>query len=461
MEDVTKKFGLDTYVRLNSRVVSSIWSDGAGKWSITIETTDLANGKMTTTTDEADILVNGSGILNRKKLPDIPGLDTFKGTIVHSAAWDPNLDWAGKRVGIIGNGSSAIQILPEMAPTASKLVEYVRSTTWVIPEFLTEFTPDGKNFEYAEEQKKQWRDDPTALRDMRRKMEHAFNTYFGIFKESSPQQAYVREAFTSMMKARLNGDEVLIEKLVPQFPVGCRRITPGTGYLEALQTENVKVNTDPITHITEKGIKTRNPQDGKETEEPLDIIVAATGFDVSFSPAWETKGHNGADLAQRWKDDAEAYLGIFAPQMPNYLIYNGPNCPIGHGSLMGVMEATTTLILNLTHKIASQGYQAFIVKDDVVREYNEYTQALLADTVWASPGCSSWYKRRRDNKVTAMYAGSVLHYREMLANFRMEDLDWVGMKGKEGKKVNRFQFMGNGTTQLEADGKLLGEYLEC
>lgn len=413
--------------------------------------------EITETTTTASVLVNGSGILNCKKVPDVAGLDSFKGTLMHSAAWDANFDHTGKRVGVIGNGSSAIQIVPQLQSDALKLVEYIRTPTWVIPDFLSEFTENGTNFEYTAQQKQTWRENPTELRDLRRKMEHAFNTYFGIFKTTSPNQAYVREAFTQLMKSRLSDDEDLISKIVPQFPVGCRRITLGNGYLEALRKAKVYTNLDPILRITPKGIVT-GKESMPEQEEELDVIICATGFDVSFSPAFEVRGRHGASLAGIWSEDSEGYLGIFAPQMPNYFIYNGPDCPIGHGSLMGATEATTSLILSMIKKIATQEYQDFCVKDDVVREYNDYTQEWLQDSVWAG-GCSSWYKRSSDNRVTAMYAGSVLHYREMLEHIRLEDFKWRG-RHVDGKKLNRFRFMGNGTTRLEADQGMLGDYLE-
>lgn len=382
-------------------------------------------GNLTTIPAKADVLVNACGILNRKKWPDIPGLDSFNGQILHSAAWDDKIDCTGKTIGVIGNGSSAIQIIPQIQPKAKHIYEYIRTPTYIIPEFLSEFTPDGTNFEYTAEQKKEYTD-PIVLRDMRRKMEHAFKDYFKIFKTNAPAQAYVREVFTQLMRSKIHSEELM--KLVPDWFVGCRRITPGHGYLEALQEPNATVRFGAIKNISENGVV----MDG--WEDKLDILICATGSDVSFSPAWEISGQNGVQLADLWSKDPEGYLGIFAPSMPNYFIYNGPNCPIGHGSLMGALESTTAFILSMTRKLASQGYRSVCVKDEVVKEYNEYTQEWLKDTVWAS-GCSSWYKRASDGRVTAMYAGSVLRYREMLANVRLEDFAWQS----EG---NRFRFMG-------------------
>ena len=184
----------------------------------------------TTTEDEADILVNGSGFLNKWKWPDIEGLQDFKGELVHSANWR-DVDWAGKRVGLIGNGSTGIQILPQLQPKAGSVHTFIRSPTWIIPNFLGDHTPTGENFQYTEEQKQRWRENPEELLELRRTLEHAFNQSHPLFLKDSPFQHGAREGFKAMMTERLGGDEDLVKRLIPDFEVGCRRITPGTGEL--------------------------------------------------------------------------------------------------------------------------------------------------------------------------------------------------------------------------------------
>lgn len=165
----TVKYNLDERVRFNSKVTSTIWDDATGKWKISVE----RNGAIQE--DEADILINGSGILNKWSWPNIPGIQSFRGKLVHSAAWDEALDWTNKRVAIIGNGSSAIQILPQMQSSAAHITTYIRSATWIAANFAAEFTPDGKNFTYSEKQKKKFREDPEALFRLRKTVEHGFN----------------------------------------------------------------------------------------------------------------------------------------------------------------------------------------------------------------------------------------------------------------------------------------------
>lgn len=340
----TVKYNLDERVRFNSKVTSTIWDDATGKWKISVE----RNGAIQE--DEADILINGSGILNKWSWPNIPGIQSFRGKLVHSAAWDEALDWTNKRVAIIGNGSSAIQILPQMQSSAAHITTYIRSATWIAANFAAEFTPDGKNFTYSEKQKKKFREDPEALFRLRKTVEHGFNKQFLVFLRDSPEQGAAYQGFKETMEKRLKHNPWLCEKLIPSWQVGCRRITPGDGYLEALHEPNVSVEFNPIEEVTEKGIRTRGSMEAEE----FDIIVCATGFDTTFSPSWELAGKDGIRLADQWRESPEAYFGTCASNMPNYFIFNGPNCPVGHGSLLAAMDTTADWVLRWCKKIARE-----------------------------------------------------------------------------------------------------------
>ncbi|KAK7430518.1 hypothetical protein QQZ08_003037 [Neonectria magnoliae] len=437
----TKKYNLDERVQLNSKVLSTIWDDQSGKWKVKV------NQNGTIIDDEAEVLINGSGILNTWRWPNISGLHVFKGEMMHSASWDPSLDWTGKRVALIGNGSSAIQILPQLQPKASRIINYIRSPTWISSNFSAELTPEGKNFQFTAEQKKEFREDPDKFFQMRKMTEHSLNQFFYAMLADSRQQKAVAKQYREDMEARLNHDPDLCAKLIPDWDVGCRRLTPGDGYLEALQASNVALEFAAIEKITDKGVVTANGL------EEVDIVVCATGFDVSFVPQWEFAGQRGIKLADQWRDLPEAYFGICVPNMPNYFIFNGPNSPVGHGSLLSVMDWAAEYILKWCRKIATEDIKSVIVDEGATADYNTYTQEFMKRTVWVS-GCRSWYKGNKGSgKVTAMYAGSVLHYKEILESFRTEDFDI------EYNSSNRFKFMGNGFTMRDENGEDLGFYV--
>jgi hypothetical protein len=381
---------------------------------------------------------------------------------------DTSLDWTGKRVALIGNGSSAIQILPKVQPTAKTVMNYIRSPTWVAANFAADFTPEGKNFRYSEQQKQNFREHPEELLKLRKDIEHGYDPhqvklnmnmhvdtdcdwvacsinqlFLGLIK-GTDRQLEANKMSKRIMQDRLNHDPELCAKLIPAFEFGCRRISPGEGYLEALQESNVGCCFDSIKQITENGIQTI---DGQIAE--YDIIICATGFDVSFSPFWKLVGRNGTDLAERWKNKPDAYFGMCAPEQPNYFIFNGPNCPsmmsptlsfagrgfrTNHYSCARLLACSDGFYCRLDFEVVPKdclrGHQVLsnpcfhpteviliallrsvCVKPDALDDYNVYTQETLKRTVWTG-GCRSWFKGGRKNgPVTAMYGGSIIHYK--------------------------------------------------
>lgn len=345
IKKTSQKYNLERDVQVNSKVLSSIWDDVAGKWHLRIQKNDLSILET-----DADILISGAGFLNKWSWPQIKGLHTFGGTLLHSAAWKPDLDWANKRVAIIGNGSSAVQLLPEIQPTAASVVNFVRSPLWISSNFASEFTPEGVNFDYDEASRNNFEENPEQLHDLRHRIEHAFNQLFYSLLKGSPQQVGAHALFTKQMAERLNHDPWLCEKLIPKFEVGCRRLSPGDSYLTAIQAKNVSLELSPIEAIGASGIKTQKDSE----EQPFDIIICATGFDVSFCPSWDMQGKDGIKLADQWKDHPEAYFGTVVPNMPNFFMVNGPNSPLAHGSLLSAMYFTVEYILKWCEKISTQ-----------------------------------------------------------------------------------------------------------
>jgi cation diffusion facilitator CzcD-associated flavoprotein CzcO len=253
-----------------------------------------------------------------------------------------------------------------------------------------------------------------------------------------------------MMAQRLNHDPDLTAKLIPTWEVGCRRATPGPGYLEAYTRPNVSLVTDSIASIEATGIRTT---DGQLHE--FDAIVCATGFDVSHRPPWPLIGLNGLTLSEAWKDEPLSYLSLAAPQFPNFMMFSGPNAPVGHGSLMAGLGWCADWMCQWLRKISAEDIKSVVPKASAAEEFNAYADEIMQTLVW-SGGCSSWYKNhRQDGKVTAVWAGSVLGFREMVEKIRPEDFDVVY------RSRNRFRFMGNGRTRREYDPNAdLAFYLE-
>lgn len=176
----------------------------------------------------------------------------------------------------------------------------------------------------------------------------SFNGLFRAMVIGTPEQKTMEKVYRNIMESRLGKKPELIDRFVPTFTVGCRRLTPGDGYLEALQEQNVRCIWSPITRVTDTGILT------KEGLEDFDLIVTATGFDVSFKPSWNLIGRNGSTLKNTWAKDPTSYFGLCAIDHPNYFVYAGPNSPVAHGVLPGALDQMSSYILKWCKKISEE-----------------------------------------------------------------------------------------------------------
>ncbi|KAI5850754.1 hypothetical protein BZA05DRAFT_430466 [Tricharina praecox] len=450
IERTAAKYDLAKNITFHSRVTETIWDDPAGKWRLKVENTQTGE----VFEDECDIFVDCTGVLHHAIMPEIPGIDAFKGHLVHTARWDSSYDYVGKKVGIIGNGSSGIQVLPPMQKTvgdSGHVYNFIRSPTWITVGNLAHLTPtkDGQNFEYSEAQKSLFASDPIALRDYRRDMENRFDRGLEMYFKGSKMQAALLHHTRKDMARKLKGNPELLKAMTPSFDIGCRRLTPGPGYLEAIQEPNCTPIFDKIKEIKENGLLLESGIFMK-----LDAIICATGFDVSGRPRWRTSGKDGKSLEKMWEHVPEGYLGICAPYMPNYFKFGGPNAPVSHGGLLPVMSDVADYVCKWVSKIAREDIRTATVKPEVVSDWNVYAQEFLKRTSW-SGSCSSWYKNHQtDGPVTAMYPGSQIHHREFTQDVRGEDFNI------EYRSANRFRFFGDGFTKREKEGGNLAWYME-
>jgi len=306
-KDVATKYELEKYVQFKTTVESATWNEDRGQWKVSILGAD---GKRED--DWCDILISGSGVLNSWKYPNIPGLDLFKGKLMHSAQWDNTYDLTGKTVAVIGGGSSAVQIIPNIQAKVGKLYAFLRSPVWITTGFGAKYAgPGGTNFEYDAEQIQKWKDDPEEYRKYARDVEGELNKRFNLMHMHSGDQKNSRELIANLMNDKLANDK-LAKKMIPDFALGCRRMTPGSGYLESLGKENVEVIHESAMRLTETGIV-----DESGVEHEVDVVICATGFDTSFTPHFKVTGRNNADIKTQFGDFPVGYLGITAENFPN------------------------------------------------------------------------------------------------------------------------------------------------
>lgn len=184
---------------------------------------------------------------------------------------------------------------------------------------------------YTEEEKAEFEAIPDKLLKWRKDTESSVNNIYSMFLNGSRLQESTKKRVAMQMAERLQTPE-LRELLVPKWDFGCRRMTPGINYLETLQADNVEVVIGEVESINSTGCVANG---GKEY--PVDVLICATGFDVSFRPRFSIKGKASEDLQDLWSQEAHSYLGVGAPSQPNYFHFLGPNCPIGSGPLVGAI----------------------------------------------------------------------------------------------------------------------------
>lgn len=252
-------------------------------------------------------------VYSRYKWPAIKDLDKFQGKLIHSAAWDDEYSFEGKDIGLIGAGASAVQILPRLQPLARTLTSFNRSKVWIASEFVDKYAPDGRDTKYTPEMIERFNSDPEYLKTYRKQLTEQMCRIFDMFNRDHEVQRLAFANNTASMKRRLGDRDDLAAMLIPEYPVGCRRTTPATGYLEALTQPNARVVTSAIVEATDDGLVTAG---GKRHR--FDVIVAATGFDTSFKPAFPIIGIKERNLAHDWADIPKAYLSIAVPGYPNY-----------------------------------------------------------------------------------------------------------------------------------------------
>ncbi|KAL4737210.1 hypothetical protein BDV11DRAFT_216842 [Aspergillus similis] len=358
--DTTERYGLRERVQFRTKVISSIWNEDEGKWDLRLQRGEEVFE------DKADVLINGGGVLKYAFLPAL--IDLLESR-------DPSYDWTDKRIAVIGNGSSGLQVVPALQPKASKIVNYVRHPAWISTNLAGDITKDhrGTNFAYTEEEKKLYREDPKAFLEYRKYVERSVNSVFKIMLSGSEENKFLFNLVSQVMRERLSENPHLIEKLIPDYEIGCRRLSPGDGYLEAMQADNAQFCFDRIVCITPQGIRTVS-ESGAESDEEFDLIVCATGFNTSFIPAWTLIGRDGRRLDHEWKDIPAAYFSLCAGGMPNYFVFGGPNAPIGHGSNPLIMAWNADYMLDWIEKIATEDIKSIVVKDSIVHAFNRYAR---------------------------------------------------------------------------------------
>ena len=434
------------YLKFGQKVIGATWDEEHAQWAL-----DLENVKTGQRSEErADVLITALGRFNAWRLPDYPGINDYQGYLCHTSAWDASFDHTGKRVAVIGNGASGIQIVPNIQPLVKRLDHYARSKTWIAGSFGGE--GPGRRLEpnyYDPEQLKSF-EDPEKYYQFRKELESKFYRRLGtVFKDTKANEV-LRAEFKKLMAERLKKKPELLDEIVPDFSPNCRRLTPGPGYLEALTEDNVNFIRTPIQKFTKEGIVT---EDG--IERKVDAVICSTGANIDGRPQFPIIAHS-QNLRDTWTPDPYTYIGFGTPSFPNLLFIQGPNATGLSGTVPNQVETQVTYIAQLLRKVHAQGIRTFSPLKAAADDFVAYADAFFARTVFMD-NCSSWANGGRPGgRIHGHWPGSASHLNHMRRNPRWEDWEWT-YRNKDG---NRFAYLGNGWTHKESvEGSDLTTYL--
>ena len=398
-EGVVDKYGVRDYLRLNQRLDSLEFKEG--RWHLA-----MASGL----TDVADFVIAATGVLHYPKYPDIPGLSSFRGPIMHSAEWDEKVDLEGKTVAVIGTGSTGVQIVSALTGK-SRVKHFQRSAQWML---------HVPNAPFSELEKQAFRDDPELLKSMQNppELQEAVLAFTDAIMDANSEgvKEISRGTLDYLESAIVDPD--LKERLRPTYLAACKRLIRSPDYYQSIQHADNELVDAAIEAIEPAGIRT---VDGVLHE--VDIIALATGFhaDRFLRPA-RVIGRGGKNLDEAWSVRPTAYMATSIPSFPNLAFLNGPTGPVGNFSVIDISEHQMGYIRQLISLVRSGRCKEVCATEQAHSDYEKERIASAKNTVFGS-GCSSWYLDPEG--VPTAWPWSMQRFFDEMSELRMNDYELV------------------------------------
>jgi 4-hydroxyacetophenone monooxygenase len=385
---IADRFDIRNHIRFNTEVKSAAYDAQAQVWRTEIVSSD---GEVTTL--ESNVLVSAVGIFNPLKYPEIKGLETFGGPVFHSARWPADLDIDDKRIAVIGNGASAMQIGPAIVDQVKNLTVFQRSSHWIMPF-------DKFQVKVTEPVRWLFRELPFYGAWYRLRLAWIFNDKAHAtlrrdpgWQESGRSLNLNNDRLREFLRRYVLevGDRTdLLEKVLPTYPPYGKRMLLDNGWYRMLRRDNVALVSEAIVEVRPDEVVTESG-----ATWPADIVVLATGFDVSrFLSEFEIRGRSGRRV-QDQGDDVRAFLGTVMPDLPNFFCLYGPNTQPAGGSIMFTIETQTHLMASVLTQMLEKGMATAECKQDVHDEYNAAVDQENAEMVWNHPGMRTYYRNSK------------------------------------------------------------------
>lgn len=392
IEDTVETLGLEEKIRFNTDMIEAEWLEDERQWKVVTNRGEY----------RSKFVIFATGPLTQENIPDVEGIDSFKGEIFHSAKWNHDIDLTGKRVAVIGTGASAAQFIPRIQKQAKEITVFQRTAPWVLPR---PFDRDVTAAEKAINRR------TPLLQNLSR---DSIKASLGVINYAliHPWAMKLIEPLARRVVRKEVPDRELRKKIMPNFTIGCKRIIFSNEYYQALQQDNVRVIASALESVDGNEVIARDTESVE-----ADVIIFATGFQVTPPPvADKIRTPNGEYLSQRWQlEGPEAYLGTTVYDLPNAFIMVGPNILV-YSSFIEIAEWQATYIVDAIKQVEERHLSWFRLSREASREYNRVVQDNLQGTVWNSGGCDSYYLDENGRNL-ASWPWTVPQLKEALQHF--------------------------------------------
>lgn len=397
LRDVAEERGLRPHIRFSTELTSAVWDEPTRTWAVETRTRDGVEQRET-----VDVVISAVGLFNQPSVPELPGLNSFAGPCFHTAHWDHDVDLEGKRVGVIGTGASAMQVVPAIADEAERTVVFQRSPQWVAPnanylrpvsEQVRLLMSEVPGYRTWYRLRLMWMLQDKLHPTLRKDPDWPHPTR-SINKLNDKHRRF----FTDYLDEQLVGAEHLRDALLPDYPPYGKRILLDNDWFKTLRRDDVELKASGVTSVEADRVHTA---DGESHE--VDVLVLATGFSARrMLYPMDIRGRSGVPLRDQWgDDDAWAYLGISVPDFPNFFMLYGPNTNLGHGgSAIFHAECQVAYISEMLRRMATDEIRALEVRSDVCAEYNSRVDAAHNQMIWTHPGMTTYYRNAAGRIVT-------------------------------------------------------------
>lgn len=395
-ESCAQRYELAGHLKLETEVVSAKWGSHTKRWQLTTTTGDVY---------DFDIVVSAVGLFTQPIMPALVEEEPFTGTLMHSARWDHSVDLAGARVAVLGTGSTASQVLPELAKVAKKVYSIQRSPTWILPK------PDRP---YTDREKWAFAHVPFAKKLYRMRLWLRSESNISVIENGSDKTQEFKATALKVLESAVH-DPQLRQKLTPEHPLGCKRLVFSSDFIPALTRSNVEVVSSPARSVRARSLVT---EDGSELD--VDAIVCATGYAAAdYLGQIEVVGQRNTALREKWRDGAFAYLGMAVPDFPNFFMLYGPNTNVGSNSVIFMLEAQAHYIVRALKYMRRRRKAYVAVRAEAMADFLAKVDRWMEGTVWTTR-CNNYF-RAANGRVVTQWPRSARAFWGMTRRFKAAD----------------------------------------